>query len=403
MELLKLSKFRLHLRILVNEVRELREREHSATDQLNRLVEKQKQTEEEFTRKLTELQAELSSSNELRHKLERQVSYLQNDNALLENKQKELKASINCFLLSRENFVKAFEDSTCEMKRSIQTRDRKVAILSEKINAHLLLFDSIEKEAFYVKQVLDNVQRLVREKEEIEAGLRRKMDKVCAYEKVFIEKISDLESNLRRDENELRRKERIILELEGRLEDTKISSNCQQQIEDLQETLSAKDMVIQNLLSDKKALHLELRSLAIILKKIQDAVKNMNEEDRKAFSSVFGGQKVHSEIKGRENGRIEDMCQNIEENFPCEACEGDTAENTASLCQEHDLVNCPSQGNTNLDSCISEPSSLEHHSPANVPRISATEVKENDTASVYHQDSEASDNPERSISLLSDA
>ena len=59
------------------------------------------------------------------------------------------------------------QDSTCEMKRSIQTRDRKVAILSEKINAHLLLFDSIEKEAFYVKQVLDNVQKLVREKEEI--------------------------------------------------------------------------------------------------------------------------------------------------------------------------------------------------------------------------------------------
>ena len=59
------------------------------------------------------------------------------------------------------------QDSTCEMKRSIETSDRKLAILSQKINAHILLFDSIEKEASSVKQVVNNVQRLVSEKEEV--------------------------------------------------------------------------------------------------------------------------------------------------------------------------------------------------------------------------------------------
>lgn len=59
------------------------------------------------------------------------------------------------------------QDSTCEMKRSIETRDRKLSILSQKINAHILLFDSIEKEASSVKQVVNNVQRLVSEKEEV--------------------------------------------------------------------------------------------------------------------------------------------------------------------------------------------------------------------------------------------
>ena len=53
------------------------------------------------------------------------------------------------------------------MKRSIETRDRKLSILSQKINAHILLFDSIEKEASSVKQVVNNVQRLVSEKEEV--------------------------------------------------------------------------------------------------------------------------------------------------------------------------------------------------------------------------------------------
>lgn len=59
------------------------------------------------------------------------------------------------------------QESTCEMKRSIETRDRKLTVLSEKIKSHLLLFDSIVKEAFCIKQVVDDVQCLVSEKEEV--------------------------------------------------------------------------------------------------------------------------------------------------------------------------------------------------------------------------------------------
>lgn len=53
------------------------------------------------------------------------------------------------------------------MKRSIETRDRKLNVLYEKINSHLTLFDSIEKEALSIKQLVDNVERLVSEKEEV--------------------------------------------------------------------------------------------------------------------------------------------------------------------------------------------------------------------------------------------
>lgn len=59
------------------------------------------------------------------------------------------------------------QESTCEMKRSIDARDRKIAILSEKINSHLSLFDSIEKEALTIKQVVENVHHLVGEKEQL--------------------------------------------------------------------------------------------------------------------------------------------------------------------------------------------------------------------------------------------
>ncbi|TXG56420.1 hypothetical protein EZV62_017733 [Acer yangbiense] len=167
MELLKLSKFKFQLQALINEARHLKERERSAAEQIHLLVQKQKQTEEEYSRKLQELEAELASSNEICQKLERKVSYLQNDNALLENKQKELKETIHRLLQARENFINAYEESTCDMKRSIETRDRKLTVLSQKINSHLTLFDSIEKEAFSIKQVVDNVERVVSEKEEV--------------------------------------------------------------------------------------------------------------------------------------------------------------------------------------------------------------------------------------------
>lgn len=95
------------------------------------------------------------------------MNYLQNDNALLENKQKELKETIQNLVLSKELFVNAYDESTSDLKRSIHVRDRKLSFLSEKLKSHLSLFDSIEKEAFSVKQIVDNAQRLMSEKENV--------------------------------------------------------------------------------------------------------------------------------------------------------------------------------------------------------------------------------------------
>ncbi|CAE5957097.1 unnamed protein product [Arabidopsis arenosa] len=162
MELLKLSKFKLQLQSMIGEVRDLRERERSVTDHINLANQKQKQTEEEYIRKVQELQAELASSRETQEALERKVSYLQNDYSLLENKQSELKTTIQNLLQSRESFLNAYQESFCEMKCSIEARDRKISILHEKITSHLALFDSIEKEAS-VKDLA--VENLISEKE----------------------------------------------------------------------------------------------------------------------------------------------------------------------------------------------------------------------------------------------
>ncbi|XP_021293085.1 myosin-13 [Herrania umbratica] len=355
MELLKLSKFKLQLRALVTESRDLRERERCATEQIDLLIQKQKQTEEEYSRRIQELQVELASSNESQQKLERKVSYLQNDNALLENKQKELQGTIQSLLQSRDSFVNAYQESTCEMKQSIEARDRKLTVLSEKINSHLLLFDSIEKEAFSVKQVVDNVQRIVSEKEEVVSGLRRKMDQVSAFEKAFVEKIHDLENRLKNDEYGFQRKNKIISELEAQLEVANISDCSRAQIEELQKTISAKDTVIQNLIAQKEALHFEVTSLANILQKIQNAVANMNEEDRRVFSLMLETQEECKMVTPKEDNRIRDTVRDSAEQSPYKPCCMDAAENRAlQLSRGYNSTGNHWQANNASNSCVSE-------------------------------------------------
>ncbi|KAF3604930.1 hypothetical protein DY000_02044906 [Brassica cretica] len=167
MELLKLSKFKLQLQSMIGEVRDLRERERSVTDHLNLINQKQKHTEEEYSRKVHELESEIASSRESQEALERKVSYLQNDYSLLENKQNELKNTIQNLLQSRESFLNAYQESFSEMKCSVEARDRKIAILHQKITSHLALFDSIEKEASAIKNVIQEVQGLVDQKEDV--------------------------------------------------------------------------------------------------------------------------------------------------------------------------------------------------------------------------------------------
>lgn len=77
-----------------------------------------------------------------------------------------LSIQINC----KQNKITVpvdLQESTCEMKRSIEAKDRKITVLVEKVNSHFLLFDSIEKESFSIKRIVDNVQHVISEKEEL--------------------------------------------------------------------------------------------------------------------------------------------------------------------------------------------------------------------------------------------
>lgn len=46
-------------------------------------------------------------------------------------------------------------------------KDKQIAVISEKLNSHVVLFSSVEKEVAAVKQVLGDVHCLVGEKENL--------------------------------------------------------------------------------------------------------------------------------------------------------------------------------------------------------------------------------------------
>ncbi|XP_064967381.1 uncharacterized protein LOC135583503 isoform X3 [Musa acuminata AAA Group] len=237
MELLGLSKFKLQLLALIAEARDIRGRERSAREELQLSI----QIEAEYTRKLQELQAEIASHEESQRRLEDKVKYVETEKDLLKKKEKELKETINSLLQSREAFLSHYEDSTYQLKQSIQKRDRKLVLLTEKIHTQIQLFDSMEKEAAAIKQVVNTVEDTVNGKEQeglflikpYFARLKRKVDQISTLEKDFVEKILHLEKKLSNYQLELRRRDATINELEEKLEAAKFTNNFQPQIEEI--------------------------------------------------------------------------------------------------------------------------------------------------------------------------
>ncbi|KAD2393789.1 hypothetical protein E3N88_40766 [Mikania micrantha] len=270
-----------------------------------------------------------------------EVQFLEDENYLLQSKHKELKETINNILHAKEGFVKAYQESTCEMRRSIEFRDRKIAILSEKINAHLLFLNSIRKEASSVKQVVDNVQLLVDEKEEAGmflAHLKIQMDKVCELESLLIEKNNDLEAKMRSNKNEFRRKDR--------------------------------------------ALRSELGMLEVSFKVIQETMTRMDEEDRIACSLILANQERDAAEKIREDGRMNHDIENYKANFHHKASRAIVSEIADSPCKEHTHIAIHLRENNKTHSCVSEstfsPSSSVHFESqpaANAINVPATEDK----------------------------
>lgn len=156
----------------------------------------------------------------------------------------------------------------------------------------------------------------------------------------------------------------------------------------LQKTLFAKDAVIQNLISEKEALHCEVGGLAIILQKIQETVVSMNEEDKRLFSSLLECQgDCDMAVTKDDIDRIEDLVQNSGEPSPNKASSVGAGENRG---WGHNSDGNILQEDNHSNSSVSESPCSLLHSAANGPSISVNNGKVNYATIVHHLDSECS-------------
>ncbi|XP_042387100.1 coiled-coil domain-containing protein 18-like isoform X1 [Zingiber officinale] len=295
-ELLALSKFKLQLLALIAQTRGVREGERAVREELQLSIQRREQIEAEYTKRLQDLPARIVSLEESHCRLDSKIKYLETEKNLLEKKETELKEIINGLLASREALLDNYNDSTYQLKRSIQKRDKKLVILTEKMDAQFQLFDSIEKEAAAVKQAVNTVEDIVNGKEQEVSRLKRKVDQITTLGKDFVERILYLEKKLSNHQLELRRKDADIINLNEKLEAEKLSRKFQPQIEELQTTLLVKDELIQRLTMEKQKLHLQLGKMEVVLRKIQDPVLKLISQDQEMLLPALGSQETRDMI-----------------------------------------------------------------------------------------------------------
>nr|GLL49831.1 myosin-16 [Ipomoea trifida] len=164
-----------------------------------------------------------------------------------------------------------------------------------------------------------------------------------------------------------------ILGLKLQVEAADVKREFQPKIEELQQDMSVKELIIQNLTSENKELHFEVASLGVVMKKIQDALSRMNEEDRKTFTIVLECQEEYVASEKGEALRAEDEVQNGEENLHEKSFV--TKDNTTSPEFDEGLKNNSLKEDGMSDSYVSESACLVHQFENCAPSPSGAEAK----------------------------
>ncbi|KAM0862331.1 hypothetical protein ACQ4PT_045329 [Festuca glaucescens] len=93
-------------------------------------------------------------------------------------------------LLALVSDLRLTRDSACSLQWTLQMKDKQIAVISEKLNSHLALFNSVGKEVAAVTQVLGDMECLVGEKENVVSELKGKVQRISVLEKDFIGTVS---------------------------------------------------------------------------------------------------------------------------------------------------------------------------------------------------------------------
>ncbi|KAM0862332.1 hypothetical protein ACQ4PT_045329 [Festuca glaucescens] len=269
---------------------------------------------------------------------------------------------------AREELHASSQDSACSLQWTLQMKDKQIAVISEKLNSHLALFNSVGKEVAAVTQVLGDMECLVGEKENVVSELKGKVQRISVLEKDFIEKLCFLGDKITSYQLELRNRARIIYELKEQLDAEKLNNKFHPQLEELKKSLLVKDEIIERLTSDKQVAMLkELHNMEIALGKFQDIFSSIGHEEVKSSSPV-------SECQDRQHYANKEQVESI----PGSHCDPPNEHRLILVTDEAATatVECKSRIDTgsNQEQC---PQSLKHSTLASPETVTETVEKPN--------------------------
>ncbi|CAM6129115.1 unnamed protein product [Calypogeia fissa] len=274
------SKIRFRLENVHSEFQNLKGKEQSARDDLERLIEKQKLSEAEQERDTAEFQGQLAAANDARHKLEGTIREMSNEASASSVREQNLKTELKALLQSRNTVTEHLKAENHKLEQNLQEKTTELATAMDKLNRHMCLVEAIEKEANSVRRTVDETRQVLQAKEENLVRLESKFESFSGIDNRVGEKMKSLEQQLRDGLQSLSMKDRIIMELKEKME------LLQHDYPNFQQTVETKENTILKLKGSIKRLESQVQALEIVVERSQVVLRQQEDMLDKARNEI---------------------------------------------------------------------------------------------------------------------
>ncbi|MCO5602440.1 hypothetical protein L7F22_056572 [Adiantum nelumboides] len=199
-------------------VKMLKDKEASSRQDFQLLLEKHKKLEAAHAEEVLSFRSEITKGNEARCNLEAEVQDLRRDTSWKSTEIQNLKNELKALMDTRSQLTEDLKATNYILEGKLEEKTCEVCVLVEKHNKQSILLEAIEKEAFSVRQVLEETKTCIQQKEEEASSFGKCLMKVLGYEGIFLDRLDELEQQLKTLSKDLAGRNDLVMALEMKLE-----------------------------------------------------------------------------------------------------------------------------------------------------------------------------------------
>ncbi|KAI5064908.1 hypothetical protein GOP47_0019603, partial [Adiantum capillus-veneris] len=167
-------------------VKMLKDKEASSRQDFQLLMEKHKKLEAAHAEEVLSLLSEITKGNEAHCQLEVEVQDLRREASVKSTEIQNLKDELRALMDTRSQLTENLKATNYNLECKLEEKTREVCVLAEQQNRQSALLEAIEKEALSVRQVLEETNACIQQKEEEASSFGKCLMKVLGYEGTFL-------------------------------------------------------------------------------------------------------------------------------------------------------------------------------------------------------------------------